>query len=202
MAEPGDRRTSAVLLGIFALIGILVTIDLLTEYVGVVTKWHVLMEAVLMVSAAFGFGLIWRRLDDAREAARLLERDLDAAREEARRWREESREILRGLGEAIERQFRRWKLTPAEMEIGLLLLKGLSHKEIAALRDTSERTVRQQARSLYLKAGLSGRSELSAFFLEDLLPVRTEGAGAPGGDRSPAPTGTGAAERREGKRRG
>ena len=50
-----------------------------------------------------------------------------------------------------------------------MLLKGFSHKEIAALRETSERTIREQARAVYRKAGLSGRASLSAFFLEDLL---------------------------------
>ena len=37
------------------------------------------------------------------------------------------------------------------------------------MRATSERTVRAQARSLYSKAGVTGRAALSAFFLEDLL---------------------------------
>jgi hypothetical protein len=50
----------------------------------------------------------------------------------------------------------------------LLLIKGLSHKEIATLRAVSERTVREQARSIYSKAG-SSRTALSAFFLADLL---------------------------------
>lgn len=49
------------------------------------------------------------------------------------------------------------------------MLKGLRHKEVSAVRRTSERTCRQQARSVYAKAGLTGRAELSAFFLEDLL---------------------------------
>jgi DNA-binding NarL/FixJ family response regulator len=53
--------------------------------------------------------------------------------------------------------------------VALLLLKGLSLKEIAAVRATSERTIRAQARSVYSKAGLTGRASLSAFFLEDLL---------------------------------
>ena len=64
--------------------------------------------------------------------------------------------------------------------IALLLLKGPSHKAIAAVRQTSEKTVRQQSLAVYRKAGLSGRAELSAFFLEDLLlpverPVRASG---------------------------
>ena len=98
-----------------------------------------------------------------------LIRDLDAARLQGRQWRDETRSLLKGLGEAIDRQFLTWKLTGAEREIGLLILKGMSHKEIAAARVTSERTIRAQARSIYAKAGLSGRAALSAFFLEDLL---------------------------------
>ena len=98
-----------------------------------------------------------------------LIRDLDAARIQGRQWRDETRTLLKGLGEAIDRQFLAWKLTEAERDVGLLILKGLSLKEIAAARVTSERTVRAQARSIYAKAGLSGRAALSAFFLEDLL---------------------------------
>ena len=81
----------------------------------------------------------------------------------------EAEGLLRGLGEAIDRQFATWSLTPAEREVSPLLLKGLSTKEIATARRTSDQTVRQQARAIYPKAGLGGRAELAAFFLEDLL---------------------------------
>ena len=95
--------------------------------------------------------------------------DLVDALVEAEQWKKESSELLQGLGIAIDRQFERWSLTKAEAEVGLFLLKGLSHKEIANIRQTSERTVREQSRALYRKSGLTGRSSLSAFFLEDLL---------------------------------
>ena len=55
--------------------------------------------------------------------------------------------------------------------MAFLLLKGMSLKEIAEIRDTAEKTARVQSMSIYAKAGLSGRSELAAFFLEDLLPA-------------------------------
>jgi DNA-binding CsgD family transcriptional regulator len=96
-------------------------------------------------------------------------RDLEVARLQGQRWRAESRNLLSGLGQAIDEQFSRWNLTKGEREIALLLLKGLSTKEAAAVRGSSERTVREQARSVYAKAGVTGRAGLSAFFLEDLL---------------------------------
>ncbi|MCC6214640.1 MAG: hypothetical protein IT376_07210 [Polyangiaceae bacterium] len=105
----------------------------------------------------------------AREEARALAERLQRTEAEAARWRSEARDLLAGLGAALERQFERWALTPAEKEVALLLLKGLSHKEVAEARAITEATARQQARAVYKKAGLSGRNDLAAFFLEDLL---------------------------------
>ena len=53
--------------------------------------------------------------------------------------------------------------------MALLLLKGLSLKEISLVRGVSEKTARAQSFAVYAKSGLGGRAELSAFFLEDLL---------------------------------
>lgn len=97
-------------------------------------------------------------------------------RAEASSWRQEARDALVGLSDAIDRQFTRWELTQAEREVALLLLKGLSHKEIATVRGTSERTVRQQSLTVYRKSEVAGRAELSAFFLEDLLSVHRPSA--------------------------
>jgi DNA-binding NarL/FixJ family response regulator len=85
----------------------------------------------------------------------------------------------------VNRQFAGWGLTGAEREVAMLLLKGLSHKEIAARTARSERTVRQHAVALYRKAGLAGRAALAAFFLGDLtLPAEPpdDPALAPGAD--------------------
>ena len=112
---------------------------------------------------------LWRQFRFLQRRAEQLRVDLVAAQREAERFREEAHDALRGLGEAIDRQFSRWTLSPAEREIGLLLLKGLSHKEIGEVRSTSETTIRQQALAVYRKSGLRNRAELSAFFLEDLF---------------------------------
>jgi len=73
------------------------------------------------------------------------------------------------LGLVLKDQFEIWNLTQTERQVAMLLLKGLSFKEIASVRTTLEKTVRQQASSIYKKAGVSGRHAFSAWFIEDLL---------------------------------
>ncbi len=86
--------------------------------------------------------LLWRQFRSIQLRAEQLTVDLESARHEAQRFREEAHAALRGLGEAIDRQFTRWTLSPAEREVGLLLLNGLSHREIAQVRSTTETTIR------------------------------------------------------------
>jgi len=157
-----EQRPRRVFIGLFAAIAALIAWDLVMDYGEGADLRHVSIELLVLFAAAIGIALLWRRFDKTRT-------DLDEAREQAKRWQEQNRELLQGLGSAIEAQFREWDLTRAESEVGLLLLKGLSHKEIAVVRDTSERTVREQSRAVYRKSGLAGRSSFAAFFLEDLL---------------------------------
>jgi DNA-binding CsgD family transcriptional regulator len=128
-----------------------------------------LVDIVPSVLTSVGVILLFQVSRRQQEEQRSLIHDLELARVHGERWRSEARTFLNGLGEAIEAQFSRWNFTEAEREVALLLLKGLSLKEIATVRATSERTVRVQTRAIYAKAGLSGRAALSAFFLEDLL---------------------------------
>jgi len=84
-------------------------------------------------------------------------------------WKEKTRENAKELGTLIETEFGLWHLSQSEKDVALLLIKGFSMKEIADIRHTHEKTVSQQATSIYKKSGLSGRQELAAFFLEDML---------------------------------
>ncbi len=65
--------------------------------------------------------------------------------------------------------FAGWKLSPSEIEVALMLIKGFSTQEIANLRNTKMGTVKSQTSSIYRKANISGRNELVAYFVEDLL---------------------------------
>ncbi len=128
-----------------------------------------LVDIVPIVLVSVGLVLLLRISATQRDQTLTVVRELEVARLQGQRWREDARTLLKGLGDAIDEQFTRWNLTEAEREVALLLLKGLSLKEIAQIRSTSERTIRAQAQSLYGKAGVTGRAALSAFFLEDLL---------------------------------
>ena len=171
MADVSDRwvrvwAAAAVVAGVTLLMGL----EILEEPdLSIAEILLEMIEPTLIVVTAVGVVYLFGRVKRQHEEQLSLIRDLEVARAEGAEWRMEMREVLRGLGEAIDGQFDRWGLTPAEREVALLMLKGLSHKEIAAVREASERTVRQQARSIYGKANLSGRAALSAFFLEDLL---------------------------------
>ena len=160
----------------FALIAVLVGADVLGDTRSGAGWAHAAIEVALMAIAIAAATALWWHFAALRRRARLLASDLDAARTEAARWRRDAEEVLRGLGTAIDAQFQRWGLSAAEREVALLLLKGLAHKEIAQVRETSERTVRQQSLAIYRKAGLAGRAELAAFFLEDLLLPEAGGA--------------------------
>lgn len=161
--------SSSLAMALFAIIALLIGIDIAVDYRSGTRPSHVLAEGLVMALAVVGLVLMWRRFNLVQHEAKQLRVDLETAEREAQRFREEAHDALRGLGEAIDRQFARWALTPAEREVGLFLLKGLTHKEIATIRSTSETTIRQQALAVYRKSGLRGRTELSAFFLEDLL---------------------------------
>ncbi|SLN50177.1 Bacterial regulatory proteins, luxR family [Roseivivax jejudonensis] len=69
----------------------------------------------------------------------------------------------------VHDRFDAWRLTPAERDVALFSIKGLSVAEIASLRQTSEGTVKAQTNAIYRKAGVSGRSQLLSTFIEDLI---------------------------------
>ncbi|MEA3278659.1 MAG: LuxR family transcriptional regulator [Pseudomonadota bacterium] len=128
------------------------------------------IEKTLIVIGAAGVFMLIRRTHQQHKEQMALIEALGIARAEGADWRGSAQAYRSGLGAEIARQFRHWGLSEAEQEIGWMLLKGLSHKEIASLRGTAESTVRQQARLLYSKSGLPGKTAFAAFFLEDLLP--------------------------------
>ncbi len=151
-------------------------VDLMLDAPDTIWSLHVLFEVGMVVfSLAFAVVLFrgWRRSVVALERTRLsleaTQRLVAERQAEGEAWRKSAESALTGFSEAINRQFDAWQLTRAERDVALLILKGAGHKQAAAQLERSERTVRQHAVEVYRKAGLQGRAELSAFFLQGLM---------------------------------
>lgn len=129
------------------------------------------IEMLALSAAMVASALLVTRLRDLEDVTTGMQNELANAARAGKAWRDQSEHLIQGLSAAIATQFDAWDLTEAESEVASLILKGAALKDIAALRNTSEATIRQQAQSVYRKSGLGNRSELAAYFLEDLFDV-------------------------------
>jgi DNA-binding CsgD family transcriptional regulator len=101
-----------------------------------------------------------RRRTDAREHLRAAVEafeDLGAAH-----WEERARAELRASGETSRKRDASTlaDLTPQELQIARLVAEGSSNKEVAAQLFLSPRTVEYHLRKIFMKLGISSRSEL------------------------------------------
>jgi DNA-binding CsgD family transcriptional regulator len=179
MVDADERRTRWLLAGVGAgCFALLLALEIVTEdELSLLDLGVDALGILLTIGAAVGVALLAQRMHAQHEEKMALIRDLELARAEGDGWRSKVRAHLAGLKAGLDQQFQEWGMTAAEREVGLLILKGLSHKEIAALRATTEATVRQQAQAIYRKAGLPGKTAFSAYFLEDLLAPDLAAAG-------------------------
>ena len=93
----------------------------------------------------------------------------------------ESLRFLRGeMDSFVQGKFDEWTLTPAERDIAMYMLKGLSIAEIASARSTAEGTVKAQTSNIFRKTGVASRLELMSLFMDEFLDV---GAGISSGHR-------------------
>jgi len=164
-----DERLRFIL--VIALVSIVVggSIDLLMDQPRDWLSFHVVFETLMIVGALVMATTLWLGWWKSAQSVGELRRSLEARQVERDAWRSSAEQALEGLSRAIDRQFDAWELTPAERDVALLLLKGHSHKAIAKHTGRSHQTVRQHAAVVYRKGQLSGRAELAAFFLEDLM---------------------------------
>jgi DNA-binding CsgD family transcriptional regulator len=71
--------------------------------------------------------------------------------------------------EVLEERFIAWELTPAERDVALFAIKGMTTQEIAGLRGVSEGTIKAQTNAIYRKAGVTGRPQLLSLFIDELM---------------------------------
>jgi len=118
-------------------------------------RFRELMEIGAAIGLILGVGLSALMLRASLRRTRAVEQALRAA--------------SGAFMDLVEEKFADWGLTPAERDVALFAIKGLSIAEIAALRTTSEGTVKAQTNAIYRKAGVSGRPQLLSLFVEDLM---------------------------------
>lgn len=129
-----------------------ITSDLLSNEDGLI---HITIELLVFIAISL---VLFREL----QHVKLLNKEINVEKSKTARLAGELLQVMRG-------QFSIWKLTTSECEIALLLIKGLSMKEVAEARNVKEKTVRGQATAIYAKSDCAGRHELAAYFIEDLM---------------------------------
>lgn len=162
MGTTGNRFQIKVLGGGFIILcvcEVLLVIDVLAEFSGLDFSFYHDIHAVTETIAVLALGVTLIVI--AYDLRRLL------------RENESYRDVVGvASGEFVRilnSKFKEWQLSASESEVAMLLIKGLSIQEIADIRQTKPGTIKSQASMLYKKAGVKGRNELVAYFVEDLL---------------------------------
>ena len=78
-------------------------------------------------------------------------------------------EISGAFMDLVSTRFDEWGLTPAQRDVALFLIKGLSTVEMAELRGTSDGTIKAQTNAIYRKADVSSRAQLVSLLIDDLM---------------------------------
>lgn len=154
------RVTLAIIFAIQAVCAFFFVYDILSSILGLRAaplSWE--LRELMEVGAALGLilGLVLGGV-----ALRKSFRERRAAEERLRR-------ASGAFLELLEERFIEWALTPAERDVALFAIKGMTTSEIAQLRNTSEGTVKAQTNAIYRKAGVAGRPQLLSLFIEDLM---------------------------------
>ncbi len=168
---------------IAAVLGVIMTLNSLDVIIDIglgVPRWHIIEECMIVLASAVGFVYLILEMRRRSREMKELAGSLNEADQRLLNITEEMRRARSNFSETIHHQFLDWGLTLSEQQVAMLLLKGLSFREIAVVRETREKTVRQQASSIYGKSGLDGRHAFAAWFLEDFLTAGPVSEAPPG----------------------
>lgn len=158
-----------VLAGLLLIIIVASLTDLMIDFSHQVSLLHLMGESLVILLSSGGILYLIREIWQRKQENQSLQTQLAVTRQDLSATQARLKAAGKQYSQLIQDQFAEWQLTTSEREVALLLLKGLSLKEIADLRNTLEKTVRQQASGIYKKSALNGRHEFAAYFFEDFL---------------------------------
>lgn len=154
---------------IFLLVILASGADLISDLMHGVKTAHVIQEAIVLIVAISALAWILQNIRMQSSEIKMLNQQLEDARNLPVPDNARLIDARKTLADIMATQFSDWGLSKSEKEVGQLLLKGLSLKEIAIVRGTAEKTIRQQASSIYQKTNVTGRHSFAAWFIEDFL---------------------------------
>ena len=163
------RSQELFFVALLVLITVLTTSDLISDYMEGTELWHLAIEALVVLMSVGGIGYLLHSFIQRQHELDAVKAQLVETNDNLSEARKQISAAGQEYSQVIQKQFDTWQLTPSEKEVASLLLKGLSFDEIANVRNTKEKTVRQQATAIYRKSNLSSRHEFAAWFFEDFL---------------------------------
>lgn len=166
-------RGRAFLVVAFGALGFTLALDVVNDLSEGVALAHVLLEVAGALLALACFAILLREYVHLLREQSRLSMNVLRLQEELAVFLQRSHEPSLKLRQEIAFQMEKWGLTEAEKDVAWHILRGLSFKEIAYARGTSDRTARSQGLVVYQKAGVHSARELTAFFLGGVLGTQS-----------------------------
>ena len=92
-------------------------------------------------------------------------------RDEKLRQTNQLKHLREDFDELVHEKFAAWNLTPAERDVALMMLRGLTVEQISDLRNVSKGTIKVQSHKIMQKADVASRVELMSIFLDEFMDV-------------------------------
>jgi len=154
-------------IGFLVLLAVINLVDIYSDMLEGSSWTHILEETIMVFIFIGIIGYLYQHLKTSSLSLEHARAELNNIKNLYEQQSESMQQARKDYSKVIYQQFEQWKLTKSEQDVALLLLKGLSLKEVAAVREIKEKSVRQHASNIYSKANLTGRHELAAWFLDD-----------------------------------
>lgn len=167
-------KKDVVIIVLLVLIMLFKLLDIVADVQLDIPAWHIAQEGILVLLTVIATVYLSHDLMRRSRQVKTLAQRLAKADKQIDNMTSQMRSARQEYSQAVSSQFTTWGFTKSEQQVAFLLLKGLSFKEIAEVRQTKEKTVRQQASSIYSKADVDGRHTFCAWFMEDFIQDRND----------------------------